>query len=305
MTAPSLRRAQLQIHFCVLLWGVTAVIGKLITMPALPLVWWRMLLVVVILALLPRVWRGLRALSKNAALAYTGIGALVALHWLTFYSAIKLANASIAATCIALAPAFTAVLEPWIAKRPFNTRELVLAVAVVPGVILVAGGVPKGMHAGLLIGTLSALLVSMFGSLNKRMATAADPLTVTALELAAGTLTLTVMAPLLPLLLSASDGKLLSLPSLHDGVLLLILALACTLLPFALSLVALRRLSAYSVQMITNLEPVYAIVLAAVFLGEMHELTPMFYLGVVTILSVVFLQGILERRKSTMASHTG
>lgn len=305
MTAPSLRRAQLQIHFCVLLWGVTAVIGKLITMPALPLVWWRMLLVVVTLALLPRVWRGLRALSKTAALAYTGIGALVALHWLTFYSAIKLANASIAATCIALAPAFTAVLEPWIAKRRFNARELVLAVAVVPGVILVAGGVPKGMHTGLLIGTLSALLVSMFGSLNKRMVTAADPLTVTALELAAGTLTLTVMAPLLPLLLPASDARLLAPPNLHDGILLLILALACTLLPFALSLVALRRLSAYSVQMITNLEPLYAIVLAAVFLGEMHELTPMFYLGVATILSVVFLQGILERRKSKSASHTG
>ena len=86
-------RAQLQIHFCVLLWGFTAILGKLITLPALPLVWWRMLLVVVALALVPRVWRGLRALPPRLALAYAGIGVLVALHWLTFYGAIKLANA--------------------------------------------------------------------------------------------------------------------------------------------------------------------------------------------------------------------
>ena len=84
------RRAFLQIHFCVLLWGFTAILGKLITLPALPLVWWRMLLVVAALALLPRVWRGLRAMPRAAALAYAGIGVLVALHWLTFYGAIKL-----------------------------------------------------------------------------------------------------------------------------------------------------------------------------------------------------------------------
>ena len=96
-------RAQLQIHFCVLLWGFTAILGKLITLPALPLVWWRMLLVVAALALLPASWRGVRALRPRLALAYAGIGVLVALHWLTFYAAIKLAHASVGATCITLA----------------------------------------------------------------------------------------------------------------------------------------------------------------------------------------------------------
>ncbi|KAB7770112.1 DMT family transporter [Xanthomonas maliensis] len=296
MPTNDLRKAQLQIHFCVLLWGITAILGKLITLPALPLVWWRMLIVVAALAVLPRVWRGLRQLSWQVVMAYCGIGALVALHWLTFYGAIKLANASVAATCIALAPVFTAVIEPWVTGRPFRPRELLFGLAVLPGVALVVGGVPDGMRAGVVVGAVSALLVAGFGSLNKRMVVHADPLTVTALELGAGTLTLTLLAPALPLLLPALHGSLLVIPGLHDGLLLLVLALACTLLPFALALVALRHLSAYAVQLVTNLEPVYAIVLAIVLLGEQRELTGMFYLGVAIILGAVFLHPMLERR---------
>ncbi|MCF5973705.1 DMT family transporter, partial [Xanthomonas perforans] len=120
----------------------------------------------------------------------------------------------------------------------------------------------------------------------------------TALELGAGTLTLTLLAPAMPLLLPALHGDLLVVPSLHDGVLLLALSLACTLLPFALALVALRHLSAYSVQLVTNLEPVYAIVLAIALLGEQRELTLQFYLGVAIILGAVFLHPVLERRRT-------
>jgi drug/metabolite transporter (DMT)-like permease len=292
-----MRKALLQIHFCVLLWGVTAILGKLISLPALPLVWWRMLFVVVALMLLPRVWRGLRALSPRLLLAYAGVGALVALHWLTFYGAIKLANASVAATCIALAPAFTSLVEPWVARRPFQWRELLFGLAVLPGVALVAGGVPDGMRAGVAVGAASALLVAVFGSFNKRLVEHADPLTVTAVELGAGTLVLTALAPLLPFVLPVLGDTSWVLPDLHDTALLLLLALACTLLPFVLALVALRQLSAYSVQLITNLEPVYAIVLAALLLGEQRELSPQFYLGVAIILAAVFVHPLLQRRR--------
>ncbi|KRG63127.1 membrane protein [Stenotrophomonas humi] len=302
MSNPDTRKALLQIHFCVLLWGITAILGKLITLPALPLVWWRMLLVVVMLALLPRVWRGLSALTPRLALGYAGVGALVALHWLTFYGSVKLANASVAATCIALAPVFTSVIEPWIARRPFQMKELALAIVVLPGVALVVGGVPDGMRLGVAVGAASALLVALFGSFNKRLVSHADPLTVTALELGAGTLTLTLLAPVLPLLLPALASNLWVLPNLHDGILLLVLSGLCTLLPFALALVALRHLSAYTVQLVTNLEPVYAIVLAAVFLSEQHELTPQFYLGVAIILGGVFLHPLLNRRRPAVVA---
>ena len=220
---------------------------------------------------------------------------LVALHWLTFYGAIKLANASVAVTCIALGPVFLALVEPWVSGRRFDARELLLGVAVVPGVALVVGGVPKGMHAGIAVGVVSALLVALFGSFNKRLVERADPLTVTCVELGAGTIFLGAVA--LPLILFGLVDRASTalVPNAHDAALLLVLAMACTLLPFALSLVALRSLSAFQAQLAVNLEPVYEIVLAVILLGEQRELTRWFYLGVAIILLAVFAHPLMGR----------
>lgn len=297
MQTPDTTRALWQIHICVLLWGFTAILGKLITLPALPLVWWRMLIVVAALALLPRVWRGLRAMPARTRWAYAGIGALVALHWLTFYGAIKLANASVAATCIAFATPMTALVEPVLTRQRFRPGDLLLGLAALPGIWLVVGGVPSGMHAGIAAGVVSALFVALFSSLNKRMVEAGDALTVTALELGAGVLTLSLLAPLMPHLVPTFAGPLLVLPAGLDVLWLLVLALACTLLPFALCLVALRHLSAFTAQLSINLEPVYAVLLAALLLGEQQELSPRFYAGVAIILAVVFAQGLLAGRR--------
>jgi len=191
---PSERKALLQIHFCVLLWGFTAILGKLISLPALELVWWRMLIVVVVLLAWPPLWRQLRAIPPRTIAAFAGIGVVVALHWLTFYGAIKLSNASVAATTMAVAPLFLAVIEPWIARRPFDARELVVGLVALPGVVLVVGGTPAGMQLGLAVGVVSAFLVAIFGALNKRYVERASPLVVTGVELAAGTAFLTVVA---------------------------------------------------------------------------------------------------------------
>jgi drug/metabolite transporter (DMT)-like permease len=282
------RRAQWQIHFCVLLWGFTAILGKLISLPALALVCWRMVLVSLALLAWRGVRRGLAELSPRLRRIYAGIGVIVALHWLTFYGAIKLANASVAAACIGLAPVFLAVIEPWLMRTRFDPRELLLGVLVVPGVALVVGGVPTAMHAGIAVGTLSAFLVACFGALNKRYVEQAEPLTVTFVELGAGGLFLCVAAGVWTLLqggFSAAEW----LPGPRDAALLLTLALACTLLPFALSLVALRRLSAFQAQLAVNLEPVYAVALAALLLSEQRELGPSFYAGVAIILGAVLL----------------
>jgi drug/metabolite transporter (DMT)-like permease len=295
MTSPQTRKAFLQIHACVLLWGFTAILGKLITLPALPLVWWRMALVVLALACVPRVWRGVRALPPRLLLAYAGIGVLVALHWLTFYGSIKLANASVGATCMALATVFIALTEPRLVGRRFSWREMLLGIAVLPGVALVVGGLPHGMRMGVLVGTVSAMFVALFGALNKRYVDRADPLTMTAVELGAGTLALTALAPLMPFVFPAFAGELFVLPSAADALYLLALALACTLFPFALSLVALRHMSAFAAQLAVNLEPVYAIVLAILLLGEQHELTAAFYGGVAIILGVVLAYPLLVR----------
>ena len=299
---PSTRTAWLQIHLCVILWGFTAILGKLITMQALPLVIWRMGLVAICLLMLPSIWRKLSQLTPGLIIAYSGIGALVALHWLTFYGAIKLANASVAVTCIATVPVFFSVIEPMLAGRRFQPRELLLGLMTLPGIILVVGGTPENMNGGIVMGIVSALFVALFASLNKRYVLKADALTVTALEMAIGCLFLLLLSLLFSISdISAVNGivdepmAVLRLPQGSDLFWILTLALACTLLPFALSLVALRQLSAYASALAVNLEPIYAIVLAAVLLGEQQELSPGFYLGAGIIIAVVLIYPWLMR----------
>ncbi|HEY6643189.1 DMT family transporter [Povalibacter sp.] len=289
-------RSLLQIHFCVVLWGFTAILGKLITLPAATLVWWRMALVVGALLLVRQFWTGLRGMAPRLLWTYAGIGVLVAMHWLTFYGSVKLSNASVAATCMALTPVFVAFVEPWIARRSFDARELLFGIAVIPGVLLVVGGTPGEMRLGIAIGALSALLVAMFGSLNKRFIGESDALSVTGIEMGAGVIVMTLVVPLM---VPASEW--MRLPQDLDAIYLVVLALGCTLLPFALSLVALRHLSAFTTALAVNMEPVYAIVLAVVLLGEQRELDPAFYIGVAIIMIVVFSHPLLMRRRSPAA----
>jgi drug/metabolite transporter (DMT)-like permease len=293
MSMPVESKALLQIHFCVLLWGFTAILGRLISLPALELVWWRMLIVVVVLLAWPPLWRELRAASSRTLMVFGGIGVVVALHWLTFYGAIKLANASVAATCMAVGPLFLAVLEPWIARRPFDARELVVGLVALPGVALVVGGTPAGMQLGLVVGVMSALLVAVFGALNKRYVERGSPLLVVAVELAAGTAFLTAVS-----LAWRGEGPWVVAPGPRDAGLLVTLSLACTLLPFALMMRALRHTSAFTAQLAVSLEPVYAIVLAIFLLGEQRELTASFYLGLAVILGAVFVHTWIRLRRS-------
>jgi len=285
-------RALLQIHFCVVLWGFTAILGKLITLGALQLVWWRMVLVSAALLLVKRFWVGLRSLPGKLIAIYAGIGVIVALHWLTFYGSVKLANASVAATCMALTPIFISFVEPYLAKRKFDSSELLFGIAAVPGVALVVGGTPVDMRIGILVGAVSAFFVSIFSSLNKRYIANSPALTITGIEMAAGAAILTLVAIVVPL-----EAPLLKLPSVHDAWLLAALAMGCTLFPFALSLVALRQISAFSASLAVNLEPIYAIVLAILLLGEQRELAPSFYAGVAIILIVVFMHPLWSGRR--------
>jgi drug/metabolite transporter (DMT)-like permease len=286
------RKAFWQIHFCVLLWGFTAILGKLITLPAQALVVWRMLLVSLFLAILPKVWRGIRALPSKLILTYAGIGIIVALHWLTFYAAIKLSNASVAVSCLALGSIFTAVVEPMITGRKHEISELFLGIMVVPGVVLLVGGVPPGMHLGIVIGIISSFLTAVFATLNKRYVHDAEPESVTFIEMSVGG----AFMALAGIAYFGLDSTLM-LPDLRDFTLLMVLALACTLLPFILSLHALRHISAFATQLALNMEPVYAIVIAGLLLKEYQELTPQFYLGVGIILTAVFVQPLLQGKR--------
>jgi drug/metabolite transporter (DMT)-like permease len=205
---------------------------------------------------------------------------------------VKLANASVAATCMALAPAVTALIEPWITGARFERHNLLLGLLVIPGVALVVGGIPRDMHLGFWVGVVSAALAAVFNALNKRYLGHHDAMAVTWLELGAGFLLVALISPF-----TAPAGQSFVLPDVRDGALLLVLAVICTLIPFALALAALRHLSAFTTQLAVNLEPVYAIVIAVLFLGESRDLDVAFFVGVAVVLAAVFGHGWLQMRQ--------
>ena len=262
-------------------------------LPAVSLVWWRMIIVIAALALVPSVWRGIVRTPLRMIGIYAAIGALVALHWVTFYGSIKMSNASVAATCMALAPVFVALIEPVLARRPFILTELLLSLAVLPGVALVVGGTPSGMRTGIAVGVFSAFVVGIFSSLNKRFIGTNSALAVTGLQMGTGALLLPLVGWALP------NETVFVVPGVRDATLLFTLSMACTLLPYSLALVALRHLSAFATTLAVNMEPVYAIVLAVVLLGEQRDLTAGFYLGVTLIMAVVFRHWWASRRAAS------
>lgn len=294
------RRARWSLHLCVLLWGFTAILGKLITLPTGALVVWRMGLVAALLALWPRVWRGIDAISRVQILRYAAIGVVIALHWLAFYGSIRLANASVAVGCVALGSVFAAIIEPLITGRPHERAELLLGLLVIPGMALLVGGVPLSMYLGVAVGVLSALLAALFAALNKRYATDDPPEAVTLIQMTAGAVAIALGASVV-----FGVDQTLRLPDATDLGWLLVLAIACTLLPFMLWLQALRHVSAFTTQLTLNLEPVYAIVLAALLFHEYRQLTPSFYAGVAVIIATVFLQPWLTARLQRPAGRSG
>ncbi|MBM4216102.1 MAG: DMT family transporter [Gammaproteobacteria bacterium] len=286
------RSAFWQLQFCVFLWGFTAILGRLITLPATALVIWRMALATALIALLPRVWRGLRGLDRRTLRHHAVAGCVIGLHWLAFYGSIKLSNASVAVACLALGSVFAAILEPMVTGRPHDRSELVLGLIALPGVWLLVGGVPLEMRSGIVAGIAAAALSALFGSLNKRnLDPHADPATVTTIQIGLGTIFITVLG----VAVFGVETALIP-PSASDFAWLLVLVVVCTLLPFMLWLRALHHVSVFTTQLSLNLEPVYAIALAALLFQEYTDLTITFYVGVLIIISTVFIQPKILKR---------
>jgi drug/metabolite transporter (DMT)-like permease len=184
-----------------------------------------------------------------------------------------------------------ALIEPVITGARFERHNLVLGILVIPGVALVVGGIPGSMHAGSWVGVASAALAAVYTALNKRYLGHHDAMAVTSVELGAGFLLVALIGPFM-----APDGGHIVVPSVQDGAWLLVLAILCTLIPFAVSLATLRHLSAFTAQLAINLEPLYAIVIAVLFLGEARDLDGLFFLGVAIVLCAVFGHGWLQQR---------
>ena len=287
-------RPHLELHLAVLLAGLTAVLGELISISALPLVWWRVLIAAVSFVPLYFLLKGKSKLTRRNTLQLLAIGGLVGLHWVTFYGSVKLANASVALVCFALVSPLTALLEPLLLGQRFDRKEFALGCLVLPGMVLVAGVIDTGYHAGFVVGIVSALLAAVFATLNKRYVARVRPVDLSLVEMSGAWVTLSLLYPAL----ARADlgGGEAFWPSPSDWIYLLVLALACTTLAFLLATRALQHLSAFTTNLAYALEPVYGIILAAALLGQHEELSPAFYLGAALITLAVVVHALLARR---------
>ena len=288
------RKGYLQMHIAVFLFGFTAILGDLINLPALTLVWWRVFITTFSLLFLVNALKLFRNIPTKTLLQFMGVGALVGLHWLCFYGSIKMANASVALVCFAMASFFTALVEPLILKTKLNPYELGLGLIIVPGMALVVSDLDVQMINGVIVGMISSLLIAFFSVLNKKYIKFADEMSITFLELGSAWLFLSL---LLPFFLWQEEHSIRFFPpSTLDWAYMLALALLCTTLPYILSLKALHHISAFAANLTFNLEPVYGIVLAWLILNDHEEMSPRFYGGVVIILVTIFSYPVIKRR---------
>ena len=296
-------RAYAELHAAVFLAGVTAVLGELILLAAVPLVWWRVLLASI--SFLPIVflrreggrWRVQPVrLPPKLFVQLLGIGAVVGAHWVTFYGSVKLANASVAVLCFSLVSFFTALLEPLLLRKRLDRTEVGLGAMVVPGMALVIGVVRSDYYLGIGVGVLSSLLASVFAILNKRFVERAPAPVISGVEMVGAWLAITLATPLLigAGAIESADFR----PAPTDWAYLAVLVLACTTLAFLLQVRSLRVLSAFASNLAYGLEPVYGVVLAVVILRQDRELSLGFYVGAALIVLAIAAHPLLKRRQA-------
>jgi drug/metabolite transporter (DMT)-like permease len=280
-----MKKAFIQLHIAVFLAGFTAILGKLIGLNEGLLVWYRLLLSVAALWLVLFFTKKLERLILKDILKIFGVGAIVALHWVTFYGSVKYANVSIAVTCLAAAGFFTSFLEPIISKKRIVIAEVILGLIAIAGIYIIFDFHPQ-FKTGIIFGIIAAMASAVFPIFNKEFVERFSARTVTLYELSGGLIALTILIPFYLKIFSARYY----LPTSTDWMWLLILALVCTVLCFDLQLNALKKISAFTSTLTYNLEPVYGIILGFAIFHENKNLHPEFYLGLTLIITAVVLQ---------------
>ena len=290
------KRSYIELHIAVLLFGLTAILGDLIQLPAVILVWWRVLITTFSLLFFIRFGKDLLSLKKSTTYPLIGIGCLVAIHWICFYGSIKLANASVALIAMATTSIFTSLLEPWIMKRKIDLLEIILGLLIIPGMIIVVQSINMSLKTGLLVGFVAAFFAALFSTLNKKYVDDSNPYIITFVELGSAWVFISIL-----FLVGQSyiDLSTFVPQSWQDWMYILILSLFCTTLAYILSLRALKHLTAFATNLVINLEPLYGILLAAAILKEYEQLTTNFYIGGGIIIAVVLSYPYLKKRFST------
>ena len=284
-------KSYLHLHLIVFIWGFTAVLGKLISLHALDLVWYRMLLALFFMLVYVKFKKESLKLSPRVIIGLILSGIVIACHWFTFYQAIKVSNISITLACLSTGAFFASLLEPIFYKRKIIWYEVVLGVLVVLGLLIIFN-VETRFKEGIALALTSALLSALFSIINGKYAKVYNPNIISIYELFGGLIFISIF-----LFISGHFTPSFFSISLHDFLWLLLLASFCTAYAFSASIKVMKYLSPYTVMLTINLEPIYGIILAVLIFNDTEEMNSMFYIGALIILSTVILNGILKSRK--------
>lgn len=269
-----MKKAFLQLHIAVFLAGFTGVLGRLITLNEGMIVWYRLLLTAATMWVLFGLMKKLRKIPVNDILKITGVGFIAAIHWVTFYGSIKYSNISVALVCFSTIGFFTALFEPLILKKRVNIIELLLGLITLFGIYIIFH-FDTQYKTGIIIGLVSAMLASLFPIYNREFLKRINVETMLAWQQTGGFIILSV---LLPFYLQQFPVDSF-MPSLENFGWLLILSWLCSVIAFQLSASALKKLSAFTVNLTYNLEPVYGIILAFMVYNENKFLSKWFFVG--------------------------
>lgn len=280
----------LHLHFIVFIWGFTAVLGALISLEAIPLVWYRMGLASIIIWVFVLITRKRIKFPKRVIAGFCLAGFFIALHWLAFFGAIKVSNVSVTLSVMATGAFFTSFLEPLFYKRKIILYEVFFGILVIVGLYIIFQA-ESHFLTGILLALASSFLGALFSVLNGKFVEKYNASSISMYELSFGVLCISVY-----LLFTSEFNQEFFQLSASDWWYLIILASICTAYAFLASVHVMKWISPYTVMLTVNLEPVYGIILALFILKDAEYMNPNFYYGAILILITVLANGILKTR---------
>ena len=279
------------LHLMVVVLGLTGVFGKLISLSAIHLVWYRMGIAFISLAIFLAFKKQLFAVSKKDFLGLLGVGALVTFHWLCFFESIKVSTVSVAVVCLATSSLFSALIEPFFFKRKFLFYEVIMGIVVVVALAFIMGTETKYFW-GYFYGIMAALLATLFTLFNAKYINKVGASKITMIEMLSGIIIISCI------LFFQQDYTVFTTKiSITDLTYLILLGTLCTAMVFVWLTEIMRHITPYSLIMAINLEPVYSIIFALIIFGDNELMSSSFYFGSCLIIGIVFLDGYLKNKQ--------
>jgi drug/metabolite transporter (DMT)-like permease len=292
-----------KLHFLVFLWGFTAILGKLVSIPAVEMVFYRTLLAAIGMGVVILILRGSFKVSNSDLLKLLLTGAIVAAHWLTFFVSGRISNPSTSLVGFATCSLWAAFIEPMAKKNKIQGVEVGLGLVVIIGLYLIFS-FDFQYPMGLFLGIMSGLTCAMFAVINSQLVTRVNSLTITFYEMIGACAAVVIFFPFYTSYF-AVDGQLNLAPSWSDWAWIAVLSLVCTVYAYAVAINLTKKLSVFFIQLTLNLEPVYGIILALIVFGHQEVMRWNFYLGTVVILGAVIAYPFVKDRFTKPFPHTG